>query len=79
MAGEPALLTTQREALAALGVDGGRPPVELANRDPAAYVGALSAASQAAELIDAGGLGGHYWIVQPVGLRSDALPVGLRP
>jgi SAM-dependent MidA family methyltransferase len=79
VAGEPALLTTQREALTALGVDGSRPPVELASRDPAAYVGALSAASQAAELIDAGGLGGHYWIVQPVGLPLDALPVGLRP
>jgi SAM-dependent MidA family methyltransferase len=78
-AGEPGLVTTQRAALTALGVDGSRPPVELANRDPAAYVGALSAATQAAELIDAGGLGGHYWVVQPVGLPLEALPVGLRP
>jgi SAM-dependent MidA family methyltransferase len=78
-AAEPATVTTQRDALVALGVDGSRPPVELAARDPAAYVGALSAATQAAELIDAAGLGGHYWIVQPVGLPLDALPVGLRP
>jgi SAM-dependent MidA family methyltransferase len=79
VAGVAAMLTTQREALAALGVDGSRPPVDLAARDPAAYVGALSAATQAAELIEPGGLGGHHWIVQPVGLAADALPVGLRP
>jgi SAM-dependent MidA family methyltransferase len=79
VAGVPATLTTQREALTALGVDGGRPPVELATRDPAAYVGALSAATQAAELIDLGGLGGHFWIVQPVGVPADAIPAGLRP
>jgi hypothetical protein len=72
-------LTTQREALGALGVDGTRPPTDLAARDPAAYVGALSAATQAAELIDPAGLGGHFWIVQPVGVPADALPVGLRP
>jgi SAM-dependent MidA family methyltransferase len=78
-AGEPGTVTRQREALLALGVDGARPPVDLAARDPAAYVGALSAASQAAELMDAGGLGGHYWIVQPVGLVLEALPTGLRP
>jgi len=78
-AGEPGTVTTQREALIALGVDGNRPPVDLASRDPAAYVGALSAATQAAELMNAGGLGGHYWIVQPVGLPLEALPAGLRP
>ena len=32
-----------------------------------------------AELMNAGGLGGHYWIVQPVGLPLEALPAGLRP
>ena len=74
-----AVLTTQREALTALGVDGARPPVELASRDPAGYVQALSAATQAAELIDLAGLGGHYWLVQPVGVPGDALPAGLRP
>jgi SAM-dependent MidA family methyltransferase len=79
VAGLPATLTTQREALVALGVDGSRPPVDLAARDPAAYVGALSAATQAAELIDLGGLGGHFWIVQPVGVPADAIPAGLRP
>jgi SAM-dependent MidA family methyltransferase len=61
-------LCTQRAALRALGVDGGRPPLELAHRDPAAYLRALADASRAAELTDPAGLGGHYWVLQPVGL-----------
>jgi SAM-dependent MidA family methyltransferase len=77
-AGEPAILVTQREALAALGVDGTRPPIELATKDPTAYVRALSAASQAAELTDGDGLGGHYWIVQPVRVPAEAVPASLR-
>ena len=79
VAGRAAALITQRQALKALGVDGARPPMVLANRDPAGYVRALSAASQAAELMDADGLGGHYWVLQPVGIDLDALPEGLRP
>jgi SAM-dependent MidA family methyltransferase len=79
VAGRAAALITQREALRALGLDSGRPPLVLANRDPAGYVRALSAASQAAELMDTDGLGGHYWVVQPVGIEPDALPEGLRP
>jgi hypothetical protein len=50
-----------------LGVDGRRPPLELAPSDPGGYVRALAAASQAAELTDPAGLGGHYWVAQPVG------------
>ena len=78
VAGRPAVLTTQREALAALGLSGTRPPLELATTDPAGYVKALSAASQAADLMDRNGLGGHHWVVQPVGVDADTLPPGLR-
>jgi SAM-dependent MidA family methyltransferase len=79
VAGRAAALVTQRQALQGLGVDSARPPLVLANRDPAGYVRALSAASQAAELMDTDGLGGHYWILQPVGIDTEALPEGLRP
>ena len=78
VAERPAVLTTQREALGALGLSGARPPLELASTDPAGYVKALSAATQAAELMDADGLGSHYWVAQPVGLDAGALPAGLR-
>jgi SAM-dependent MidA family methyltransferase len=79
VAGRAASLITQRQALQALGVDSARPPLVLANRDPAGYVRALSAASQAAELMDTDGLGAHYWVLQPVAIDPDALPEGLRP
>lgn len=59
--------TTQRTALRALGVDGGRPPLALATSDPAAYLRALSAAGEAAELTDPAGLGAFGWLVQGVG------------
>jgi SAM-dependent MidA family methyltransferase len=73
--GQPATLLTQREALAILGVDGTRPPIDLARRDPAAYIRGLSGATQAVELTDPHGLGGHYWLVQPAGLPGTALPI----
>ncbi|SCF35106.1 SAM-dependent methyltransferase [Micromonospora mirobrigensis] len=69
-------LVFQREALRALGADGGRPPIALAGRDPAGYVRALAAASTVAELTDPAGLGGHRWLLQPVGI--GALPVMAR-
>jgi SAM-dependent MidA family methyltransferase len=75
-AGQPGLLLTQREALTRLGVNGSRPPLDLAHRDPQAYIRGLSGATQAMELTDPSGLGGHYWIVQPVGLAPAALPLG---
>ncbi|MCW3813105.1 SAM-dependent methyltransferase [Micromonospora sp. DR5-3] len=59
-------LVLQREALRALGADGGRPPLSLASRDPAGYVRALAAASAVAELTDPAGLGGHWWLLQPL-------------
>ncbi|WFE42484.1 SAM-dependent methyltransferase [Micromonospora sp. WMMD998] len=66
-------LVSQREALRALGADGGRPPLSLAARDPAGYLRALAAASAAAELTDPAGLGGHLWLRQPVGVALDPL------
>ncbi len=62
-------LSSQREALRALGADGGRPPLSLAGTDPAGYVRALAAASTVAELTDPAGLGGHLWLRQPVGIE----------
>jgi SAM-dependent MidA family methyltransferase len=56
-------LVRQRDALAELGVDGSRPPIELARTDPSAYVRALSQAGEAAELTSRGGLGDFWWIV----------------
>ncbi|MFJ6696285.1 SAM-dependent methyltransferase [Streptomyces sp. NPDC091272] len=57
-------LLTQREALHRLGVTGERPPLPLASKDPAAYVRALSAAGEAAELTARGGLGDFGWLLQ---------------
>lgn len=67
-AGTPYGLISQRAALKALGVDGGRPPLELASRDPADYLRKLAAAGAAAELTDPAGLGGHWWLAQGAGL-----------
>ncbi|MEH1165744.1 SAM-dependent methyltransferase [Micromonospora sp. CPCC 205539] len=61
-------LVSQREALRAPGADGGRPPLSLAGTDPVGYVRALAAASAVAELTDPTGLGGHWWLRQPVGI-----------
>jgi SAM-dependent MidA family methyltransferase len=66
-----AVLTAQREALARLGVSGRRPPLSLASTDPAAYVRALSAAGEGAELTARGGLGDFGWLMQPVGIDLD--------
>ncbi|PZG00003.1 SAM-dependent methyltransferase, partial [Micromonospora endophytica] len=64
-------LGSQRDGLRALGADGGRPPLSLAASDPAGYVRALAEASAAAELTDPAGLGGHFWLWQPVGLPAE--------
>lgn len=62
------LLTTQRAALKALGIDGVRPPLEQATTDPADYVRALSRAGESGELLDPAGLGGFGWLVQAKGV-----------
>ncbi|MFI1728568.1 SAM-dependent methyltransferase [Streptomyces acidicola] len=69
-----ARLLTQRDALRALGISGGRPPLSLATTDPAAYVRALARAGEAAELTAAGGLGDFGWLLQPVGFPDLQLP-----
>jgi SAM-dependent MidA family methyltransferase len=71
--GVPARLSIQRQSLRALGIGGERPPLALAHADPQAYVRALARASVGAELTDPAGLGGHYWLLQPVGLDPEAL------
>jgi SAM-dependent MidA family methyltransferase len=65
-AGTPYRMMRQREALKALGIDGARPPIDLARSDPAAYLRALSAAGEAAELVEPAGLGGHWWLLHTV-------------
>jgi hypothetical protein len=69
-------LTTQREALRALGLRGTRPPLTLARTDPSGYLAALRQASEEAELTDPGGLGGFIWLLQAVRVP---LPASLGP
>ena len=66
------VLTTQRQALRALGVTGRRPPLAEAGDDPMGYARALCQASEEAELIDAHGLGAFGWLVQAVDLNLPA-------
>lgn len=68
------VLTTQREALRALGVDAARPPLSLATSDPPSYLAALSRCGEAAELLDPDGLGGFGWLVCS---RGPVLPAAL--
>lgn len=58
-----ATLIRQRDALRRLGLDGSRPPLELAHSDPSAYVRALATAGEVGELIGGGGLGDFWWLV----------------
>jgi SAM-dependent MidA family methyltransferase len=69
-------LTTQRAALRALGLRGARPPLELARTEPRAYIQALRAAGEDAELIDGDGLGGFGWLAQTVGIDMPAVLSG---
>jgi len=73
LAGPRSTVLRQRDALHALGVSGARPPLSLASTDPAAYVRALAAAGAAAELTDPAGLGGHFWVLEPVGISLGSL------
>jgi SAM-dependent MidA family methyltransferase len=66
------VLTTQRQALVALGVTARRPTLAQAGDDPLGYARALCQASEEAELIDAHGLGAFGWLVQAVGLDLPA-------
>jgi SAM-dependent MidA family methyltransferase len=55
-------LTTQRDALQALGVSAQRPGLELAYSEPQRYLSELSSAGEAGELLDPSGLGGFGWV-----------------
>jgi SAM-dependent MidA family methyltransferase len=55
-------LENQRDALGRLGVDGTRPPLNLATTDPTAYVTALARASESAELRAHNGWGEFWWL-----------------
>ncbi|WP_433732366.1 SAM-dependent methyltransferase [Actinoplanes sp. CA-051413] len=68
-AGTAYRIISQRAALRGLGIGGGRPPLDLARSDPAAYLRALSSAGAAGELIDPAGLGGHWWLLHEVGIK----------
>jgi SAM-dependent MidA family methyltransferase len=63
------LLVSQRDALRALGVTAARPDYE---GDPKAYLAALSAAGEAAELTDPDGLGNFTWLLHQVGVDIRA-------
>ena len=72
------LLTSQRQALRALGVDGRRPALARAGGDPLGYAQALCRASEEAELIDTAGLGSFGWLVQTVDVTLPVSLTGLR-
>jgi SAM-dependent MidA family methyltransferase len=59
-------LLDQRTALRGLGVDGRHPPLELAGRDPQAYLSALAGSSASAALTAPGGFGAFLWAVKRV-------------
>jgi SAM-dependent MidA family methyltransferase len=73
VAGAAPVLVTQRTALHDLGVSGARPPLADATGDPVGYLHRLAAAGAAAELTDPCGLGGHTWLLQPVGVDWPTL------
>lgn len=62
-----ATITTQREALHALGIRSTRPDPALARTEPLRYVAELSSAGEAAELMDPSGLGSFGWVWCGVG------------
>ncbi|GAB2828537.1 SAM-dependent methyltransferase [Streptomyces daliensis] len=69
-AADGAVLVSQGEMLRKLGVEGRRPPLSLASTDPAAYVRALSTATQAADLTSPSSLGAFTWLLHPRGAPS---------
>jgi SAM-dependent MidA family methyltransferase len=68
------VLTTQRDALLALGIDGQQPELSLADRDPVGYLRAQRLAGEAAELLDPAGLGGFGWLFQAVAPNRQHIP-----
>jgi SAM-dependent MidA family methyltransferase len=60
-------LHRQRDILGDLGVSGERPDLARATSDPQGYLTALGAATEAAELTAAGGLGDFWWLLSSTG------------
>ena len=60
-----ATINRQRDMLRDLGVSAARPDIALADSDPIGYVHALSASSEAAELMASPGLGDFAWLFAP--------------
>lgn len=58
-----ACLERQRDALGRLGIDGDRPPIDLATSDPSDYLLQLGRAGEAGELRARGGLGDFWWVI----------------
>jgi hypothetical protein len=48
------------------------PPYDLATREPAAYLAALSRASQVTDLTRTDGLGGFGWLLHGIGVPKPA-------
>jgi SAM-dependent MidA family methyltransferase len=69
------VVTTQRDALTALGVVAEQSHSELASTDAGAYVAAVVRVGQLAELRERGGLGDFGWLLQAF---ETELPVALR-
>lgn len=61
---------TQRQALTLLGISAAPPDRRLAAADPRGYLALLQEAGAAAQLLAPRGLGGHAWLVQPVGIKD---------
>jgi SAM-dependent MidA family methyltransferase len=75
---EPVLLT-QAEALRRLGVGERTESAHPRPTSGAAVLAALQARSQAAELLDPGGLGGFGWLMQPAGVPIPDVLAGDAP
>jgi SAM-dependent MidA family methyltransferase len=58
--------TTQREALAALGLQSASPDHALARSDPSGYLAALARATAVRALTDPGGFGAFHWVLRRV-------------
>jgi SAM-dependent MidA family methyltransferase len=67
-------LTSQHEALTALGIRSEPPPRELSTTDPRGYLALLAEAGSAAELLDRRSLGSYGWVVKAVGTADPLLP-----
>lgn len=74
-----AVTLAQRTALRALGVRAAVPLPDAARADPAGYVRALQAASDARELTDPSGLGAFTWLVHPIGIDTPAVLTSASP